>query len=120
MRYPTVIEAGTNNTAFGAVVPDLPGCFSAGDTLNEALSTIEEAAQLWVETALDAGEEVPAPSTLAAHQKAYLGWLVGFVTLDPALLDNCIERVNISLPRRVLGRLDALALQADAGTVGKV
>lgn len=32
MRYPIVIEAGDDATAFGVVVPDLPGCFSAGDT----------------------------------------------------------------------------------------
>ena len=31
------------------------------------------------------------------------------VNVDPAVLDNTPERVNISLPRRVLHRLDALA-----------
>jgi hypothetical protein len=33
MRYPIAIEIGSDETAFGVVVPDLPGCFSAGDTL---------------------------------------------------------------------------------------
>lgn len=37
MRYPVVIELGTDTTAFGVIVPDLPGCFSAGDTLDEAM-----------------------------------------------------------------------------------
>jgi predicted RNase H-like HicB family nuclease len=37
MRYPILIEEGTDSTAFGVVVPDLPGCFSAGDTLDEAV-----------------------------------------------------------------------------------
>jgi hypothetical protein len=36
MRYPVAIEQGTDDTAFGVVVPDLPGCFSAGDTLDGA------------------------------------------------------------------------------------
>ena len=31
------------------------------------------------------------------------------VKVDPAMLDDTLERVNISLPRRVLHRLDALA-----------
>jgi len=37
MRYPVVIETGNDKTAFGVVVPDFPGVFSAGDTLDEAL-----------------------------------------------------------------------------------
>ena len=38
MRYPIAIEVGDKKHAYGVVVPDLPGCFSAGDTLEEALS----------------------------------------------------------------------------------
>jgi predicted RNase H-like HicB family nuclease len=44
MRYPIAIEPGSETTAFGVVVPDLPGCFSAGDTLDEAFTGAEEAA----------------------------------------------------------------------------
>jgi hypothetical protein len=38
MRYPIAIETGDAEHAYGVVVPDLPGCFSAGDTLDEALA----------------------------------------------------------------------------------
>ena len=38
MRYPIAIEPGDNQHAFGVVVPDLPGCFSAGDSLDEAMA----------------------------------------------------------------------------------
>ena len=38
MRYPIAIETGDSKHAYGVVVPDLPGCFSAGDTLDEALT----------------------------------------------------------------------------------
>lgn len=34
-RCPILIEEGTKTEAFGVVVPDLPGCFSAGDTLTK-------------------------------------------------------------------------------------
>lgn len=44
----------------------------------------------------------------------YAGCMWGVVELDPARLDNTVERVNISLPRRVIARLDALA--ASTGT----
>ncbi|MGD0434268.1 MAG: type II toxin-antitoxin system HicB family antitoxin, partial [Acetobacteraceae bacterium] len=53
MRYPIVIEPGTETTAFGVVVPDLPGCFSAGDNLDEAMTAVEEAAAAWIDAALD-------------------------------------------------------------------
>jgi predicted RNase H-like HicB family nuclease len=43
-RYPIVVEPCTETAAYGIVVPDLPGCFSAGDTLDEAMAAAEEAA----------------------------------------------------------------------------
>ena len=36
----------------------------------------------------------------------------GLVKIDPAMLDDKLERVNISLPRRILHRLDAQARAA--------
>jgi predicted RNase H-like HicB family nuclease len=111
MRYPIAIEPGTDTTAFGVVVPDLPGCFSAGDTLDEAMLGAEEAAAAWIDAVLDAGEAVPKPTSLddLRLKQDYLGWTFGVITVDPALLDGSVERVNITLPSRVLKRLDALA-----------
>jgi predicted RNase H-like HicB family nuclease len=120
MRFPIAIEAGTDTTAFGVVVPDLAGCFSAGDTLDEAISGAEEAVAAWIDAALDAGQAIPQPSPLdALRDKAdYAGWAFGVVTVDPALLDDTTERVNITLPRRVLKRLDALARAAGESRSG--
>jgi predicted RNase H-like HicB family nuclease len=110
MRYPIAIEVG-GDTAFGVVVPDLPGCFSAGDTLDEAVTAAEEAAAAWIDATLDAGGMIPPPSSLEVLRAdpAFAGWIFGVVSVDPALLDDAIDRVNISLPRRVLRRLDAQA-----------
>jgi predicted RNase H-like HicB family nuclease len=79
MRYPILIEDGTETASFGVVVPDLPGCFSAGDTLDEAVEAAREAAAAWVDAALDRGMAVPAPSSLAEVRKlpGYDGWTVG-------------------------------------------
>lgn len=120
MRYPIAIEPGTDTTAFGVIVPDLPGCFSAGDTLDEAVSGAEEAAAAWVDAALDAGQAIPGPTSLDTIRRMpdYTGWAFGIITLDPALLDDTIERVNITLPRRVLRRLDALARAAGESRSG--
>jgi len=111
MRYPVMIETGDDRTAWGVVVPDLPGCHSAGDTLDEAMEVVEEAAAAWIDAALDAGREVPPPSSVeeAMRKGDFAGWMLGFVNVDPALLDDTVERVNITLPKRVLLRLDAKA-----------
>jgi len=122
MRYPVVIEPGGDTTAFGVIVPDLPGCFSAGDTLDEAMAGVEEAAAAWIDATLDAGEPIPAPTPLEhlRQNREYAGWTFGVISLDPALLDDTIERVNITLPRRVLKRLDALARAAGESRSGYI
>lgn len=111
MRYPIMIEPGNDTTAWSVVVPDLPGCFSAGDTLDEALVAVEEAAAAWIDATLDAGREIPRPSAVQDAMKSgdFGGWMLGFVSVDPALLDDAVERINITLPRRVLARIDAKA-----------
>ena len=70
-------RAVTADTAYGAVVPDLPGCFSAGDTYDEALSNARDAIELHVEYLPDSGQAVPPPSTidvLVAHENDR-GWI---------------------------------------------
>lgn len=111
MRYPIAIEIGDDQTAFGVAVPDMPGCFSAGDTLDEAIHNAEEAAAAWIEATLDAGAAIPAPSSLESIRgnPDYAGWAFGVVEIDPASLDDRSERVNIILPRRILKRLDEQA-----------
>ena len=120
IRYPIASEIGDDATAFGIVAPDLPGCFSAGDTLDEAMAGAEEAAAAWIDATLDAGGAVPPPSSLEAVRANpdFAGWSFGVITIDPALLDDAVERVNITLPRRVLMRLDAMAKAAGESRSG--
>ena len=111
MRYPIAIENGGKDHAFGVVVPDLSGCFSAGDTLDEAIDNAREAIELWLETVIDDGGAVPAPKTISEHQAnpEFVGWIWAVVPVDLAALSDKVERVNITLPARVLRRIDAEA-----------
>jgi predicted RNase H-like HicB family nuclease len=112
MKYPIAIEPGNASTAWGVVVPDLPGCFSAADSgIDEAIDNAKEAIELWIETALDLGQSIPSPSSITELQQKqeYKGWVWAIAEIDPALLSDEIERVNITLPKRVLARLDAKA-----------
>ena len=114
MRYPIAIEPRTDTSDYGVVIPDLPGCFSAGDTLEEAIAGAEEAGLAWIDATLDAGEAIPPPSSLEAiRAKAeFSSWILSVVTIDPVALDDTVERVNITLPRRILRRLDEEARAA--------
>ena len=115
MRYPVAIEPGGNHQAYGVVVPDLPGCLSAGDSLDDALSKAEEAVIAWIDATLDAGQPIPRSTAIDALRTQHPEWadrVWAIVQVDPARLDDKIERVNITLPRRVLAILDAAAREA--------
>ena len=122
MRYPIAIEPGGEKAAYGVIVPDLPGCFSAGDSLDEAIAGAQEAAAAWIDAALDSEEAIPPPTNLDAvrQRPEYTGWIFGVISIDPALLDDSIERVKITLPRRVLKRLDAMARAAGESRSGYI
>ena len=115
MKYPIAIEIGSPKKSWGVVVPDLPGCFSAADSgIDEAIENAKEAIELWIEVALDKGMEVPKPSLITDLQKKkeFKGWIWAVAEIDPALLSDEIERINITLPKRVLSRLDVKAKKA--------
>jgi predicted RNase H-like HicB family nuclease len=122
MRYPVAIELGAAEHSFGVVVPDLPGCFSAGDTLDEAMANAEEAIAGWLDQALDDGDPVPSPTSLDAlrDDPQFAGWSFGVVTIADDVLDDEVARVNVSLPRRVLARLDAEAKAAGKSRSGYI
>lgn len=103
--------------SYGVVVPALPGCFSAGDTVEEALVNAQEAILLHIEGLLDAGETIPEvdPEAVVGELRGSAPgseWIVGFVRIDAEALDDTAERINVSMPRRVLHAIDRAATAA--------
>jgi antitoxin HicB len=47
---------------WGAIISDLPGCVGAGDTIEEALTMLQDAKQGWFASALKHGDAIPEPS----------------------------------------------------------
>ncbi len=45
-----------------AEIKDLPGCLTQGETLEETMNNINEAKELWIETAYEDGDQIPVPS----------------------------------------------------------
>ena len=66
MQYAIVIEhaPGTNYSAY---VPDLPGCVSTGDTLEELKQNIKEAIEFHLEGMRADGDPIPEPATLVDY-----------------------------------------------------
>jgi predicted RNase H-like HicB family nuclease len=68
LKYAVVIErAGSNYSAY---VPDLPGCISVGDTIEETERNIREAITLHLEGLREHGEVVPTPTTKVEYVDA--------------------------------------------------
>ena len=111
MRYPIAIETGDAKHAFGVVVPDLPGCFSAGETFDEALNNAREAVLLHLEGLRDDGKPFPVRTPIEQLQKtrSYRGWIWAVVDVDASELGDKAARINITLPQRILRAVDAHA-----------
>ena len=122
MRYPVAIEPGDKAHAWGVTVPDLPGCFSAGDSLEEAMDQAREAILLHVEGLLDDEQEIPAPQSIEVHRakREFKNRVWALVEVDLSQLEDVTERINITLPRRVLNKLDAAARAAGESRSGYI
>ena len=72
-HYPIVIHKD-NDSDYGITVPDLPGCFSAGTSMAEALQQAKEAIECHIEGLLLDNETLPTPTqnyTLLAEKPEY-------------------------------------------------
>ena len=88
MKFTIAIEPGTRKTAFDVVVPDLPGCFSAGDT--------------------EDGKAMPRPKPMSDWQadREYRGWTWGIVDVPVERFFGPAEKINITVPGRLLKQID--------------
>jgi predicted RNase H-like HicB family nuclease len=68
-EYLVVIEKAADGS-YGAYVPDLPGCVSCGDSVEEAKASIREAIRLHIESLRHHHEPVPEPTSLACFVDA--------------------------------------------------
>jgi predicted RNase H-like HicB family nuclease len=60
-KYEIILYWSSEDKVFVAEVPELPGCMAHGDTQEIALRNINEAIELWIDTAKEFGDLVPEP-----------------------------------------------------------
>lgn len=66
MLFPIVIHQ-EGASSYGVTVPDLPGCFSSGETLDEAIASAREAIVAHLERLAEEGAEIPPAGTVQAY-----------------------------------------------------
>ena len=84
-HYPIVIHKDPDSD-YCVIVPDLPGCITAGNTLDDAQNQALEAIQCHVEAMLLDGEPIPEAKGMAYHQD------------NPDYADGTWKSVAITLP----------------------
>ena len=104
------------NSSFGVTFPDLPGCYGAGDSYEEAIENAKVSLRLYAEAMKDDGNEMPqaskydslaGDSTVAIEMKA-----AAFVIEVPLLMVGTKRRVNVSFDDRILEVIDKCAEMA--------
>jgi predicted RNase H-like HicB family nuclease len=68
LKYPALLVAEPEG-GYTALHPDIEGCVAVGDTPAEALTNLEEARQLWLETAYEHGDKIPLPGENAEQRR---------------------------------------------------
>jgi len=108
MKYPVAIQKDPDS-CFGISVPDLPGCFSAGETVEEALNNAQEAIADHLEILAEDGAVAPAPSAVDAHyaNPAYAGATWAYVDVDVAAFLGGTEKATVTLPKLLIKKIDA-------------
>lgn len=60
-KYEIIIYWSSEDEAYVAEVPELPGCMADGSTYQEALANAEVIILEWIETAREMGRAIPEP-----------------------------------------------------------
>lgn len=114
MDLPVAIHRD-RGTVYGVTVPDVPGCYSWGDSIGEAMIHAHEAIYAHFETLAetngDWGELRVSTIGELRNNMAYENVIWAIVSIDPAEFDATPERIDISVPRFALRRIDRFIAQ---------
>jgi predicted RNase H-like HicB family nuclease len=108
-----VQDDGDGSTdGYGVVFPDLPGCISSGDTVEQAYEYAFEALALHIEGMNEEGLALPEPTPFNAPLPPWLADATGKIdrlVLVPVKIPGRAIRISITMDKGLLGRLDAEA-----------
>lgn len=106
MLFPVVVHKEPRS-AFGVTIPDLPGCITAGGTLDEALRNVQEAVETYLHGETDA--PVPSPLDRWARDPDFADGVFALVEVNLDFMADETVRVNITAKRSALALIDRVA-----------
>lgn len=110
MKYPIVIHK-EDNSDYGVTVPDIPGCYTAGSSIEEAISMAQEAVECHIEGLLIDNEPVPSSSDIEILQTSseLRNGVWAIIEVDISKLSVKCKRINVTIPERLLNTVDQYA-----------
>jgi predicted RNase H-like HicB family nuclease len=107
MKFPVVLHKDADSD-YGVTVPDVPGCFSAGATVSEALENVKEALALHFEGLVADGDALPQAHEVDVYMADpdYAGGVWAVVEFDVTPYLGKSVRFNATLPENLLQRID--------------
>jgi predicted RNase H-like HicB family nuclease len=107
MKFPVVLHKDADSD-YGVIIPDVPGCYSAGATVAEAFENTQEALALHYEGLVADGAPLPQVCDIDAHldNPDYAGGIWGVVDFDITPYFGKSVRFNATLPEQLLERID--------------
>lgn len=108
MFFPIAIERGDEQHAHGVAVPDLVGCYSAGNTFEDALANAREAIEGWQEVAVEVDEPIPEATSIEHHMDNpdFAGWIWAVVEIDVTPYLGKSHKINVTMPDLLLKQID--------------
>ena len=112
MQYPIFIHKDFGSD-YGVIVPDLPGCYSAGKTIEDAIKNAHEAIECHLEGLLLDNDPIPLKQPLEQHldDPDLKEGVLALVDIDLSKVSGKSKRVNITLPERFLKQIDEYTRQ---------
>lgn len=110
--YPAALFQDEGQSNYGVVIPDLPGCYPVGDTVEEAIADAKTAAAFHIEGMIAENMEFEKqPRSIAQLRQLpeyaeAVAWVV--VEIDEAAFSRPV-RFNVSWPEYLLQEVDAYA-----------
>lgn len=109
MKHFYAIVHKDEDSAFGVQFPDIPGCFSAADTMDEIVPNAIEALSLWFEDEDEDDVEPNALEQVRACASEELAEGAFLLAIPYIVRSGRMSRVNVSFDSGMLAAIDAAA-----------
>jgi predicted RNase H-like HicB family nuclease len=115
MRYPLAIHKD-EDSCYGVTIPDIPGCFSAGNTIDEAIENAQEAITDHLEILAEDDIFAPVASKIEDHMgnDEFIGATWFLADVDVSAFLGKTEKASVTLPKLLIKKIDQLVAKGAA------